>query len=667
MTGSLAYDISSYLELCPHRRRSKESPRSIRAHLVGIRDDVSTTNHCKSTSFSNISNDCKLNELHHSTGSSNYSGELELGYKNKDACSFEKIDNAEKCHNEDLIGSRGAQVSDQNRSKHSSDTYCDADKLFERSIPDAYIVYNGVDCSKNQAVGKFMQESENKEPRSPNLSQKNDKTRFMSTDVGIIKQQGDLDLSSNSTSSVTNPDLCQMTPGKSKSRDNNIDTPFNRSDFKNLLKGATLRTKMQTAHKAKTNSIIDLSEYSNISYDVTELIKFTDTANSVSTSLGSPKNDFGSILDETSPCSSVSSPNTPNQNQLSSSAAGNTENMSAAIANDWPESQSLTTALFSLNDVLKQSNQSSISSSTSSSISSSCTQQACEERGADDSRLSPPDCRLSTFCSNFGEVTELRAFGDDFLPLDSSNNVDEEEDEDEAAAAKTRALINSNTVRLDDNLQQATSLLSANRSISQQTSPSFRSRTWKSRCTACLGLGRENSLVSGANSSFSKGCNCEKLSNNVALRSNEFFYGGSIEESNIKAARDGLSGKRNKNFNLHDRSQNIIVSKMSNLSRRIERNNEESPSKYGYKSESNKDKSRYATRFTSDQNHVLLNWYSKNQDMPYATDNTINELSLLTNLSEKSVRKWLSNKRSRKNNTNRLSVVVAYKKKRDDI
>ena len=74
------------------------------------------------------------------------------------------------------------------------------------------------------------------------------------------------------------------------------------------------------------------------------------------------------------------------------------------------------------------------------------------------------------------------------------------------------------------------------------------------------------------------------------------------------------------------------------------------------------DRSRYATRFTSEQNRVLTEWYEQHEDMPYASDEKILELAADTNLSEKSVRKWLSNKRSRKRNTNPLGHVVAFKK-----
>jgi len=81
------------------------------------------------------------------------------------------------------------------------------------------------------------------------------------------------------------------------------------------------------------------------------------------------------------------------------------------------------------------------------------------------------------------------------------------------------------------------------------------------------------------------------------------------------------------------------------------------------KSKSDYNKSRYATRFTSNQNKVLSDWYAANSDMPYASDEQVAELAVMTNLCEKSVRKWLSNKRSRNYNTNSLGQVVAYKKK----
>ncbi|MES1904851.1 MAG: hypothetical protein MHPSP_001166 [Paramarteilia canceri] len=83
-------------------------------------------------------------------------------------------------------------------------------------------------------------------------------------------------------------------------------------------------------------------------------------------------------------------------------------------------------------------------------------------------------------------------------------------------------------------------------------------------------------------------------------------------------------------------------------------------------SQQNYDKSRYATRFRTDQNSILNDWYVNNQSMPYATDEKIAELAQKTGLSEKSVRKWLSNKRSRKHNTNNLKTVVAYKRVKEE-
>ena len=56
---------------------------------------------------------------------------------------------------------------------------------------------------------------------------------------------------------------------------------------------------------------------------------------------------------------------------------------------------------------------------------------------------------------------------------------------------------------------------------------------------------------------------------------------------------------------------------------------------------------RYATRFTKNQIEMLNEWYLKNRNNPYASEGTVENLSKATGIEIKSVRKWLSNKRTR--------------------
>lgn len=56
---------------------------------------------------------------------------------------------------------------------------------------------------------------------------------------------------------------------------------------------------------------------------------------------------------------------------------------------------------------------------------------------------------------------------------------------------------------------------------------------------------------------------------------------------------------------------------------------------------------RYATRFSRDQIVSLNRWYDENRHNPYASDSTVRMLSEKTGIEVKSIRKWLSNKRTR--------------------
>lgn len=56
---------------------------------------------------------------------------------------------------------------------------------------------------------------------------------------------------------------------------------------------------------------------------------------------------------------------------------------------------------------------------------------------------------------------------------------------------------------------------------------------------------------------------------------------------------------------------------------------------------------RYSTRFDKEQTRVLKEWYEANRDKPYASDEIINKLAERINLEPRSVRKWMSNKRTR--------------------
>jgi len=56
---------------------------------------------------------------------------------------------------------------------------------------------------------------------------------------------------------------------------------------------------------------------------------------------------------------------------------------------------------------------------------------------------------------------------------------------------------------------------------------------------------------------------------------------------------------------------------------------------------------RYSTRFTRDQSNVLKKWYEEHRGNPYASDEIIDELSEKSGLETRSIRKWLSNKRTR--------------------
>ena len=58
-------------------------------------------------------------------------------------------------------------------------------------------------------------------------------------------------------------------------------------------------------------------------------------------------------------------------------------------------------------------------------------------------------------------------------------------------------------------------------------------------------------------------------------------------------------------------------------------------------------KRRYSTRFDKEQTRVLKEWYEANRDKPYASDEIINKLAERINLEPRSVRKWMSNKRTR--------------------
>jgi len=56
---------------------------------------------------------------------------------------------------------------------------------------------------------------------------------------------------------------------------------------------------------------------------------------------------------------------------------------------------------------------------------------------------------------------------------------------------------------------------------------------------------------------------------------------------------------------------------------------------------------RYSTRFTRDQSNVLKKWYEEHRGNPYASDEIIEKLSEKSGLETRSIRKWLSNKRTR--------------------
>jgi len=111
--------------------------------------------------------------------------------------------------------------------------------------------------------------------------------------------------------------------------------------------------------------------------------------------------------------------------------------------------------------------------------------------------------------------------------------------------------------------------------------------------------------------------------------------------------------------------QNFGVSKCKNSDssrKNISKKENSDPKSLKHTQSKEHDRSRYATRFNPVQNRILKDWYALNSEMPYASDEQVSELAKSTKLNEKSVRKWLSNKRSRKNNTNSLGKVVAFKK-----
>ncbi|MES1904846.1 MAG: hypothetical protein MHPSP_001155, partial [Paramarteilia canceri] len=47
------------------------------------------------------------------------------------------------------------------------------------------------------------------------------------------------------------------------------------------------------------------------------------------------------------------------------------------------------------------------------------------------------------------------------------------------------------------------------------------------------------------------------------------------------------------------------------------------------------------------QSNILKKWYEENIYKPYASENDVEKLSKITGLEVKSIRKWLSNRRTR--------------------